>query len=165
MWASAIRQLAAARNAPRVAAAFNEHTIQLWDLHTAELRSQFNTVFEFVGHRVALNPTGGLCVAAAWSMGKRGGVACYDALTGSRIWHRTDIRRTQRLRFSCEGESIWCGVEDGRLQRLDASTGATLDTRAGLRDVLDSAYSTNRYCRLAPAASWSRVRNASVFRR
>lgn len=68
MWASAIRQLAAARNAPRVAAAFNEHTIQLWDLHTAELRSQFNTVFEFGGHRVALNPTGELCVAAAWSM-------------------------------------------------------------------------------------------------
>jgi WD40 repeat protein len=140
MRGSAIRELVAAQNAPRVAAAFNQHTIQIWDLHAAELLSQFDTVFDSGGRRVTLNPTGDLCVAAAWKKGRSGGIACYDSLTGSRLWHRTDIRHNQHLRFSSAGESIWCGVEDGRLQRLDARTGETVESRVGFRDVFDSPY-------------------------
>jgi hypothetical protein len=141
MTASAIRHLAAARMAPRVAEGLFKHTIQLWDLHTADRLSQFNTVLDYGGRRVVLNPTGELCVAATWTKGRHGGVACYDALTGSLLWHRTDIRHTQRVRFSCAGESIWCGVQGGRLQHLNAGTGATLDALAGLEDVLDSPHS------------------------
>jgi hypothetical protein len=139
--ASAIRELAAARNAPRLAAAFVEHTIQIWDLCGSGRLSEFNTVFGGGGHRVTLNPTGELCVAAGWTKGKRGGVACYDALTGAQLWHRTDIRQTQCVRFSCSGEIIWCGLEAGRFQQLDARNGATVESFIGIERIFDSPHS------------------------
>lgn len=141
MRASAIRQLAAAQSAARLAAAFVERTVQVWDLCSFERVSQFDTVYEFGGHRITLSPTGEACVAAARQMGRNGGVACYDAVDGSLLWHRTDIGHTQFLRFSCGGKTIWCGVEDGRLQCLDAGSGTTVDTLAGIKRVLDSPHS------------------------
>ncbi len=126
MKASAIRHLAGAFNAPRVAAALFERTVQLWDGQTAQQISQFETVLSFGCHRLALSPSGEMCVAAAWQKGKRGGVTCYDAATGAVLWHRTDIRHTQSVRFSAAGNSIWCRLEEGRLQHLSASTGETL---------------------------------------
>ena len=138
--ASAIRQIASARCAPRVAAAFAERIIQIWDFSTLQPLSEFNTVFGFGGHRVTLNATGDVCVAAGWAKGKRGGVACYDALTGSLVWHRTDIRQTQFVRFSCDGTMVWCGVETGRFQKLDARTGLTLESLVGVKKVFDSPH-------------------------
>src|SRR5262249_48495794 len=139
--ASAIRQLAAARSSPRVAAAFVEHTIQIWDLQSAERLSEFDTVFDFGGHRITLSPNGDICVAAGWTKGKRGGVAGYDAIAGSVVWHRADIRQAQFIRFSFRGDIIWCGVEAGRFQQLDARTGATLDNFVGIKSIVDSPHS------------------------
>jgi hypothetical protein len=140
--ASAIRELAAARNAPRIAAAFVERTIQVWDLRNSELLSEFDTVYDFGGgHRSALNPTGELCVAAGWLKGMRGGVACYNGLTGVRLWHRTDIRQTLFVKFSCSGEFVWVGLYSGRFQKLDAGTGATVDQFVSVGEVFDSPYS------------------------
>jgi hypothetical protein len=139
--ASAIRELAAARNAPRIAAAFFERTIQIWDLRSSKQMSEFDSVFASGGSRATLDPTGDVCVAAGWTGGKRGGVACYDALTGSPLWHRTDIQQTQFVRFSCIGDVIWCGAEAGRFQRLDTRTGATVDAVAGIKSVFDSPHS------------------------
>lgn len=140
--ASAIRELAAARNAPRVAAAFVERTIQIWDLCKSACLSEFDTVYDFGGgHRSALNPTGETCVAAGWIKGARGGVACYDALTGVPLWHRTDIRQTRFVNFSCSGDALWVGVNAGRFQKLDAGTGATVDHHVGVGEVFESPHS------------------------
>jgi hypothetical protein len=163
MRASAIRHLAAARKAPRIAAAFFKHTIQLWDTQTTHQLSQFDTVLDYGGRRIALNPAGELCVVAAWTKGKRGGVACYDALTGSVLWHRTDIRHTQGVRFSRGGESIWCGVQDGRLQHLNSCTGATRDALAGVDDVLDSPYSDQLLLQKRTLGFSSKARTTFIF--
>jgi hypothetical protein len=142
MRASAIRHLAAAQRGAWVAAALFRQTVQIWDLNTAEQLSELNTVLDYGGHRLALSPTGQFCVTAAWSKGKRGGIACYDVTTGVEVWHRVDIRHTQRLRFSSTGHTLFCGLEDGRLQNLSVSTGETLDALAGLRDIVDSPHTS-----------------------
>jgi len=139
--ASAIRQLTAARNAPRLAAAFVEHTVQIWDLDKCQRLSEFESVFEFGGDRVTLSSDGNICVAAGWTKGRRGGVAAYDALTGSPLWHRTDIRQTQFVRFSSAGDTVGCGAETGRFQLLDAHTGATVNTLTGVKKTFDSPFS------------------------
>jgi hypothetical protein len=141
--ASAIRELAAARNVPRIAAAFNERTIQIWDLAKSERLSEFDSIFNFGGgDRLALSSTGESCVAAGWSKGVRGGVACYEAITGVPLWHRTDIKQTQFVRFSFGGAALCVGVHAGRFQELDATTGATVDTLVGVKRIFDSPYSS-----------------------
>jgi len=63
---SAIRTLIAAARKPIVAAAFVEHTVQIWNWSTGEQLSEFDTVFQHGGHRLALNPGADSCVAASW---------------------------------------------------------------------------------------------------
>ena len=104
------------------------------------------------GHRSALNPTGETCVTAGWTKGVRGGVACYNAITGARLWHRTDIRQTQFVRFSCDGGLVWVGVGAGRFQNLDAGTGTTVSDFVGVQKVWGSPHVSAgikhpQYCR------------------
>lgn len=141
MVASAIRHLATATNSHKLAAAKVKRTVQLWDLHTHERNAEFETVFDFGGRRLALSPGGELLVAASWTKDKRGGVACYHAESGQTLWHRTDIRHAQRLRISLAGDCVWCGLEEGPLQCLSATTGMTVETRRGLHDIVESPYS------------------------
>jgi hypothetical protein len=132
-----------ASRAPVAAVAFFEHTVQIWNWNSGEQLSEFLTVFEHEGHRLTLNPTGRSCVAASWKKGKRNGVACYDARSGQTVWHRTDLRQVQGLRFSALGDAIWCRVEAGPVQRLDAGTGETLASLRAVQDVVESPYSNH----------------------
>jgi WD40 repeat protein len=141
MRASAIRCMAASKRSPRVAAALFESQVQIWDLEAGKLKNEFETVFSFGGSRLTLGPLGERCIAAGWKAGKHGGVACYDTNTGRLIWHRQDLKQTQRVRFSPEGESAWCVPNSGPTKLLDAANGETLDALTGVRDIFDSAYS------------------------
>jgi outer membrane protein assembly factor BamB len=142
MRASAIRELAASRDATKVAAAFFEKTVQIWDLKTRERRAEFETVFTFGGGgRLALDAAGQKCVTAGWGQGKRGGVACYDADTGELIWHRQDLRQTQFVRFSSRRGGFWCFPESGRTRLLDPDNGSDVDSVAGFHRFYESEYS------------------------
>jgi hypothetical protein len=138
---SAIRELAASTEATRVAAAFSQKTVQIWDLATSELVRQFETVFYFGGERLTLDAAGQRCVAAAWNKGRRGGVACYEADSGKLVWHRQDLRHTQRVRFSPTRNAFWCVPESGRTRLLDPNSGSDVDSIVGLRNLFDSGYS------------------------
>ena len=143
--ASAIRELSAAKNAPWIAAAFFEETIQIWDLATSEQISEFESVFSLGGgDRLTLHPEGETCVAAAWNKGRQGGVACYDAAEGTLRWHREDLMQTQFARFSLDGRTLRVGVEAGPLQVLEAATGMTIDKFAGIKAVFNNPYSNVR---------------------
>lgn len=89
--------------------------------------SDFDTVFSFGGNRLALDASGERCVAAGWTGGQRGGVACYEATTGKLIWHRPDLRQTQRLRFAVADATVWCVPESGPTNRLRAANRRTLE--------------------------------------
>lgn len=141
MRASAIRQLAVSAGATRVAAAVFEKTVQIWDLATRELVREFETVFCFGGNRLALDAGGQKCVAAGWNKGKRGGVACYGADSGQLIWHRQDLRHTQRVRFSPTRNAFWCVPDSGRTRLLDCDDGSDVASIVGLRDLFDGGYS------------------------
>jgi WD40 repeat protein len=141
MRASAIRCMAASNRSSRLAAAFFERQVQIWDAEKAKCVNEFETVFSFGGPRLTLDPVGERCIAAAWQAGEHGGVACYETNKGKLIWHRQELRGTQRVRFSPGGESVWCVPDSGPTKLLDAASGKTLDALTGLRDIFDSEYS------------------------
>ena len=115
--------------------------VQVWNWETGERLDVFDSVFESGGRRLALDPGGSVCAAADWKKGKQGGVACYAAMSGATIWHRTDIRRVQGLRFSARGDSIWCWIEGEPVQQLDAISGKTLGKLKGVQDAVESPHS------------------------
>jgi hypothetical protein len=143
MRASAIRCMAASNRSSRVAAAYFERRLQIWDAEKAKCLNEFATFFSFGGFRLTLDPLCERCIAAAWQAGTRGGVARYETNTGKRIWYRQDLRQTQRVRFSPGGETVWCVPDSGPTKLLDASSGKTLDALTGLTGIFDSEYSAD----------------------
>jgi hypothetical protein len=143
MRASAIRYIAASQRTSRVAAALFERHVQIWDVETKSVVNEFETMFSFGGHRLALDPLGERCIAAAWKAGKHGGVACSETNTGKLIWHRQDLEETQRVRFAPGGGAAWCVPDSGPTKLLDVANGKTLDAFTGLRDIFDSDYSSD----------------------
>jgi outer membrane protein assembly factor BamB len=137
---SAIRELAASTASTRLAAALFERTVQIWDVKSGERIAEFDTVYSFGGRRLTIDASGELCVAAGWTRGRRGGVACYETRSGKLLWHRSDLGQTQHVRFLARGKSVWRVPETGPTSQLDALTGNTLEEIRGLRGIYDSAY-------------------------
>ena len=142
MRASAIRYLSTCRYSHRLAAAFWERNIQIWDLDHREQVGQFDTDMTDGSNRLHLDPKGDRGVVAAWRAGARGGVACYKIPSGELIWHRTDLRHAQGISFSVDGQSVWFAPNEGRVQRLDALTGNTIESLTGVKHIHLSHYST-----------------------
>jgi hypothetical protein len=138
-----IRQLTSAASSTLVAAAFDTGIVQTWDVRTGQKISEFNTIYDWGGFRLALSRDGTLCAAASWGGGKRGGVGCYGVQSSKMLWHRTDIRRTQRVRFAADGRSIYCGMDEGSVMRLSVIDGETLDELFDVEAVHESPCSSH----------------------
>jgi hypothetical protein len=143
MRTSAIRTLTAAQRAPIIAAARFERSVQIWDVDTGQHISEFDTVFDYGGNRLALDPDGKVCVAASWKKGKRGRVAAYDTQSGRVLWQRPE-RGSPGLRFSSNGAAIWYRVGcHGPVWQLDSRTGETLTVLRNVEQVFDSPFASH----------------------
>jgi hypothetical protein len=58
------------------------------------------------------------------------------------LWHRTDIRHTQGVRFAADGTSVYCGKHEGSVERLSITSGETLDELFDVEAVHDSPCSS-----------------------
>jgi WD40 repeat protein len=133
--------LAAAFRTSRVAAALQdrEGTIQVWDVRTAKRIAQLEVLAD-AGPIIALHPGGQLLAAAAYSKGKKAGVACYDLRCGQTVWHSADVGGTVELRFSRDGRSLYCAMYGGPVERLSTRTGKSIETLIKTLDVVESPH-------------------------
>jgi len=120
-----------------VAAAESGGQLQIWDLETSQLLSEFATVFDGC-NRLAVSSAGDLVVTANWRKGKKAGVACYETANGKLIWHRTDLGQIQHMTFSAQGDRIWCEIDSRPVHCLDSKSGSTLKIWRAVQDVIDS---------------------------
>ena len=120
---SAIRHLCCPYDGPRIAGAEVEYTVYVWDLKTRKRVSVFDSVLDFGGRRLAINPRGDMCAIASYRLG---GLACYASDTGEAICIRDDLKKLQYVSYSQDGKRLYCGSETGPLTVLDAETGADL---------------------------------------
>jgi hypothetical protein len=136
-----------ARSAPIVSAAshtgiypFFKGTARIWNWRTGEHLSEFPTVYDGMS-RHALSPDGEFYIAANWRKGKDAGVACYCTRTGERIWHQSGLRQVQGIRFSAQGDKVWCCVEGRPVHCLDSRTGSILTKLRNVDEVVESTHS------------------------
>jgi hypothetical protein len=137
MIASAIRELSASKEPRRIAAAFFEDTVQIWDLDSRERVNELSTVFCGGARALALAPSAR--VLAVGRSGDTGNVAGYDAQSGRVLWQRR-VAYPSFLRFQPSGESLVCSSNEGLALRLDVNSGETLEVFKGLKRVIEGPY-------------------------
>lgn len=134
MLASAIRELAASKNSLSIAAAFFESTVQVWDVRTRTMTSQFPTLFCLGARNLALAPNAATLVVGLSAA--HGQVAAYEVPSGKKVWERA-IAYPSSLRFDPGGQSILCSNNRKSVLRLETRTGATIQTINGVRRYIE----------------------------
>jgi hypothetical protein len=111
---------------------FFESRIQIWSWRTRQQLSEFETILDFGGRRLALTPDGGVCIAGSFHHG----LAAYSVPEGRVLWHRRDLRKVQLVTLSASGREIYCGVDGPSVQIIEAETGSSLGKLAGASEIV-----------------------------
>ncbi|QDT50367.1 hypothetical protein Pan258_44240 [Symmachiella dynata] len=128
---SAIRHLASPWQGNIVAAALHEHTVSLWDISTGEQLSEFDTIMDFGGKRLALSHAESACLTAAYHIH---GLACYNTPIGDLRWQRKDLKKIQRLTLTPDEQYACCCFSSGPGHVIDISNGETILSIRALDD-------------------------------
>lgn len=127
---SAIRHLATSHSGNVFAAAEFKSVVSIWDLKDQKKISEFETVLDFGGTRLAIDGSGQHCVAGAYHVN---GICCYRTEQGSVLWKRKDLKKVQRMWMLPSQSEIACAFEEGPLHVLRMTDGKTLQTIRGCR--------------------------------
>lgn len=117
-----------------MAAAAYENDVEVWDIESQQRISRFHTILD--DSRLDLAYDQQSCVAGNY----RDGVALYNIGSSLEVWRRPDLRGVQFLRFSKDGQSVFCGFERGPGQVLSAEHGRTTRLWRGVRQLFESPY-------------------------
>src|SRR5258708_6132927 len=125
---SAIRHLATSPSGNLIAAAEFKSRVSIWNLQTQVKLSEFETVLDFGGARLAIDEVGERCVAGAYRVH---GIACYNTNNGELLWQRRDLKKVQWIAILPSQNEIACGFEIAPLQILSLDNGKTLQKLRG----------------------------------
>ena len=131
---SAIRHLAILDEPAILAAAYFEKTVQIWSWKTREQLSQFDTIMDDGGRRLAMTDDGRICIAGSF----RRGLAAYSIPDGNLLWHRKDLRQVQYVHLSASGSEIFCGIEKPSVHIIETETGISLGEMPHAAKVISS---------------------------
>jgi outer membrane protein assembly factor BamB len=130
-----IRHLAISRDSSIVAAAEFEHKVHIWDINTGNKISEFMTVLDFGGTRLALSHDGLLCLAASYG---RGGISCHSTKNGEILWHRNDLSKFQKLSMAADGKKMYCDIDSSHCLIIDLENGSIVDKIPKVRIIYEN---------------------------
>jgi len=116
-----IRHIAASRKGSVFVTAEFEKRVCCWDSDAYKLISEFDTVLDFGGKRLAVSEDGAKCAAAAYNTY---GISMYDVISGSEIWKRKDIKRAQFITFDPSDEKLYIGIEENPMVIINSRDGS-----------------------------------------
>ncbi len=135
MVGSAIREMAAAHTVPLVCSAFDESTIQVWDLSIQQKTGEFTAWFAFGAQNLAVHPGGKFVVTGVSKTNGR--ITSYEMPTGKPMWHQDGIRYPAKIRFGSSGEYLFCTLDNKRVQRISANTGQITEVLQNTVDYIE----------------------------
>ncbi len=141
-YSSGIRDLAIARTGSTLAASEFEHIVHIYDIRSGRKCSQFDTVMDFGGRRLAITQDGSLCAVGAYHIH---GIAAYESQDGRQVWQRKDLKKVQALSLSKDGSALFAFFEVGPAHVLDVWTGVTKDKLRGVSGIVESPFTDAKF--------------------
>lgn len=119
-----------------------ERAVHVYDLTTDACVSKFGSNLDFGGRRLAIAPNGSICAIASYNDNS---LTLID-LHGDHLWQRGDVDEVQRVRFSLDGNTLFCCHHRGIVSQFDVRSGETTrfnwfkKNLYGAEDVFESPY-------------------------
>jgi len=143
-----IRHIATSYDGNVIAAGEFIRRVHTWNIETKKKLTDFDTVLEPGGSRLAISRDGRLCAAGAYDGGSLaenryvgGSVAAYDTSTGEMLWQNKRIKRVQGLKFSTHcPEIIYAVFSDQPMNIIDTRTGSVVEKIRDTRGIWESPY-------------------------
>lgn len=132
MIGSEIREIVAARTVPVICAAFNETTVQIWDVAAQRRIGEFSARYSFGSRNLAMHPDGECIVTGAPA--KKGYIASYTVPDGELLWLRETVLYSAYVRFGHLGKCVSFTIDNRRVEKVDSRTGVTVEA---LRNVCE----------------------------
>ena len=132
-----VRHIATSWSGARAVVGAFERRVAVWDVVARRKISEFDSVLDFGGRRLAITSDGERVIAGAYL---RYGVACYNASSGKLLWQRKDRKKVQNISLAADDELVYCGFEGSAGHALDTITGETVERMRGVDDVHASSF-------------------------
>jgi hypothetical protein len=110
-----IRHISTSNKGSRIALAEFEKVVQIFDILEKKMISEFETILDFGGRRVAINNNGEICICASYEKNLLCG---YETANGRKIWQREDIKKIQSVRMLSTNDGVVFVQSDKRVSRI-----------------------------------------------
>ncbi len=133
-----IRHISTTFNGRRIALAEFQSQVQIFDISTLSVISEFQTILDFGGTRMAISENGRICICGCW---ERHGIIAYNADTGEKIWQRKDLKKLQHLYIlPLDTNSLFAQFDTGASRILNIETGMDIKKLNGIKLYWESPY-------------------------
>jgi len=133
-----IRHIATSCGGHIIALAEFEKTVQIFDIMEQKIISEFETILDFGGERLAISEDGQVCICGCW---KRHGICGYETKTGKLIWQRKDLKKVQHIQILRSSKNkVFTYFEIGPGRVLDLHTGKDLEKMPGVKYCFESKF-------------------------
>ena len=125
MIGSAIREFAAARRVPLIAAAFFQGHVQIWDVAAHRMQGEFPISFQAGSGSLVMHPDGTSIIAGLSR--RRGSIASHATPLGAVLWSRDSVEECSFFDFDSSGNVVSFSLgRRSMVERADAHSGTTV---------------------------------------
>jgi WD40 repeat protein len=133
-----IRHIATSFNGQIIALAEFEKRVQIFDINSQQVISEFDTILDFGGRRLAISEDGNICICGCW---ERHGICAYETKTGKLIWQRKDLKKVQHIHILLsDNTKFFAHFEVGGSRIIDMNSGSDIDKLSGAKYFFSSKF-------------------------
>jgi outer membrane protein assembly factor BamB len=133
-----IRHISTSFSGQTIALAEFEKRVQIFDMNFLQIISEFDTILDFGGQRLAISEDGKICICGCW---ERHGICAYETKTGKLIWQRKDLKKVQHIHILyADNSKFFAQFEVGASRTFDINSGLEIDKVSGAKYLFNSKY-------------------------
>lgn len=133
-----IRHIATSFSGQTIALAEFEKRVQIFDINSLQIMSEFDTILDFGGQRLAISEDGKICICGCW---ERHGICAYETKTGNLLWQRKDLKKVQHIQILyADSAKFFAQFEVGASRTFDINTGLDTEKVTGAKYFFNSKY-------------------------